>query len=390
MPLKILFLAPYPFDRAPSQRFRFELFLKKGEVDFDFQSFLSEKGWDNLYLQGKVLEKVLSILGGFARRLKILLKLNEYSYIFIHRELTPFGPPVFEWIMTKIFRKKIIYDFDDAIWMNDGHDGNILWTWLKWRSKVSSICQWSWKVSAGNDYLAKFAQQYCDQVVVLPTVVDTEKFTDRRWEIGDRDKPKTQIPLPNTQYPTPGSKRSPDPPTIQSPNSLTIGWTGSHSTLFYLNEIIPVLQDIERSFNFEFVVIANRDPKLPLKNYRFIKWEKESEVRDLAQIEIGLMPLENTEWAMGKCGFKLIQYGALGIPSIASPVGANLQVVKDRETGFFAISPKEWKSALEILVKDSKLRKKMGKAAREHIVDNYSVKSQMARFMEFFEESEEK
>lgn len=374
MPSKILFLTPYPFDRAPSQRFRFELFLKEGEVDYDFQSFLSEKGWDNLYLQGKMLEKVLAILGGFTRRIIILFRLKGYSFIFIHRELTPFGPPVFEWIITKVLRKKVIYDFDDAIWMNDGHDSSALWTWLKWRSKVASICRWSWKVSAGNEFLAAFARQYCDQVVIMPTVVNSDRFT-----VGNMEN--AQVPIHNTQNPN-------NLPTTQSPKAPTIGWTGSHSTLFYLKPILPVLQELEKSYDFQFVLIANKDPKLPLNNYHFAPWSKETEVADLAQIDIGLMPLEPTEWAKGKCGFKLIQYGAMGIPSVASPVGANLHVVKDRKTGLFATTPGEWKSALEKLIKDSLLRQKMGTAAREHILSNYSVKSQMKKFLGLFGECE--
>jgi len=424
--VKILFLTPYPPDKAPSQRFRFELFIKEiagpatigsrgkwanseigkwgnselrnesnessgsNRPDSNYlkiksQSFLSEKGWKILYSKGNALQKIWAILMGFGRRKWMLLQASSYDYVFIHRELTPFGPPIFEWFLAKVLRKKIIYDFDDAIWMDDGHDNNPLWTWLKWRSKVASICKWSWKVSAGNEYLADFARQYCDQVVVMPTVVDTGRHTiTLRESQGDKRVPQGQKNGPDAMVRTGASVRTRD---VNPDRSVRIGWTGSHSTLMYLDPILPVLQELQNEHDFQFVVIANKDPKLPLKNYQFIKWTEENEVSDLQQLDIGIMPLENTEWAKGKCGFKLIQYGAVGIPSVASPVGVNSEVLIDEKTGYLASTTQEWKTCLEKLLKDPELRSKMGQAAREHIVANYSVESQKEKFLSLFAKS---
>jgi glycosyltransferase involved in cell wall biosynthesis len=184
------------------------------------------------------------------------------------------------------------------------------------------------------------------------------------------------------------SGTKPEKNETENPNTpLTIGWTGSHSTLMYLDPVIPVFQELQEEFDFEFVVIANRDPKLKLKNYRFIKWTEENEVTDLQQMDIGIMPLEDTEWAKGKCGFKLIQYGAVGIPSVASPVGVNSQVLVDNKTGFLASTADEWKTSLSKLLNDKALREKMGRQAREHIVANYSVESQKEKFLSLFEKS---
>ena len=363
--MKILVLAPYPLHEAPSQRFRFELFLKfmeQNNVSWDFQSFLLADEWKILYKTGGIAGKVKSVLRGFLRRTSKLSQLGRYQFILIHRELTPFGPPIFEWIIAKVFRKKIIYDFDDAIWMPDQNRENPIWRWLKWRSKVKSICKWSWKVSTGNEYLANYARQYNDQVVVLPTVVDT----------------KIHQP-PNAK----GQKPKAIPKAFGS-QKPTIGWTGSHSTLFYLDEITPILQDLEKEMDFEFLVIANKNPELPLKNFRFIPWNKTTEIEDLCQMNIGIMPLEDTEWSKGKCGFKLIQYLALGIPAVASPVGVNSDIVQEGVTGFLTNSPEEWKIHLKKLLEDKTLRNKLGYNGRKLIDVNFSVESQKEKFLELF------
>ncbi|MEK9985497.1 MAG: glycosyltransferase, partial [Opitutae bacterium] len=338
---------PYPWNEAPSQRFRFELLSKNTEENgliFSFASFYSIKGWKKLYQTTHPVVKLWLLILGFGRRKLHLLKALNYDTILVHRELAPIGPPVFEWILAKIFQKKIIYDFDDAIWMNDGHDSNFSW-WLKSRWKIKSICSWSWKVSAGNDFLAEFAKNYCKQVEVMPTVVDTQ--IHKPAEINSNQ--------------------------ITQSKPLTIGWTGSHSTLFYLEEVLHVIKELQEIYDFMFLVIANKDPQLPLKNYKFIKWSKETEVQDLHQMDIGIMPLEDTPWAKGKCGFKLIQYGAIGIPSLGSTIGVNTTIIDDGETGFLVTDYISWKDKVELLLNDSKLRKKMGEAARAKIVSEYSV-----------------
>ena len=280
-----------------------------------------------------------------------MLRLSRYDFVLVHRETTPIGPPIFEWLISKVLKKKIIFDFDDAIWMNDGHDSVISW-WLKSRWKIQKICQWSWKVSAGNEFLADYARRYCRQVEVIPTVVDTEVHKNSKFKI-QNSKP-------------------------------IIGWTGSHSTLFYLDSIIPIIQELQKDYDFEFMVIANKNPELPLKKFRFTKWCKESEIDDLEQIDIGIMPLEDTEWAKGKCGFKLIQYGALEIPSVASPVGVNRQIIEHGVNGFLAETAMEWKESLRNLLEDEHLRKKIGKAARTKIENDYSVRAYQNSFIELF------
>ena len=338
--------------------------MEENGLSYQFQSFVSEKGWQILYQEGFVLKKAALIFIGFLKRLLITMKSPAFDYVLLHRELTPFGPPIFEWIIARIFRKKIIYDFDDAIWMGDRKE-SALWKVLKWRSKVSSICKWSWKVSVGNDYLADYARLYNDQVVVFPTVVDTD----------------VHIPLPDPAYHRQSQQE------IQKPEDepITIGWTGSHSTLFYLDIILPALQELEKQMDFRFIVIANSDPQLPLRNYDFIQWSAETEVKDLEQLDIGVMPLYDDEWAQGKCGFKLIQYLALEIPALASPVGVNTQIIQHGVTGLIANNAEEWKDHLAQLIKSPQMRAELGKSGRRLIQENYSVSGQEDLFLSLFD-----
>src|SRR5688572_17999447 len=161
--MKILFLVPYPTDEAPSQRFRFEqyysILLQNGHT-YSTQSFLSLSAWKKLYRQGNVVLKAWSIVLGLLKRFMILFTLSRYDFVFIHREAASVGLPLFEWLMSRVFRKKIIYDFDDAIWTTDKTAEPWLQKTFRWRNKVSSICKWSYKVSCGNHYLATYAGQF--------------------------------------------------------------------------------------------------------------------------------------------------------------------------------------------------------------------------------------
>jgi hypothetical protein len=153
---KILFLIPYPQGQAPSQRFRFEQYLgtlSKAGHTYDLAPFLSAATWTILYKPGRALAKAVGIAAGFGRRLGLLFRVPTYDFIFIHREAAPLGPPILEWLIAKAFRKKIIYDFDDAIWLANTSEANKLAAGLKWHHKVASICRWAYKNSSGNAYL---------------------------------------------------------------------------------------------------------------------------------------------------------------------------------------------------------------------------------------------
>ncbi|MBX2917513.1 MAG: glycosyltransferase family 4 protein [Cyclobacteriaceae bacterium] len=357
--MKILFIVPYPLSKSPSQRFRFEQYfqiLAQNNFTFHVQSFVDDGGWAILYQPGKGLQKFWVITKGLWKRMLIPFHLYFYDFVFIHREAAPVGPPLLEWLIANVFRKKIIYDFDDAIWLTDRKNESYWFRLLKWRSKVASICKWSYKVSAGNLFLCNFARQYNLNVVLNPTTIDTEKVHNAALFKVNRN-----------------------------PHKVCIGWTGSHSTLKYLHSIEPVLATLEKKYpQLEFLVIADKAPELALQNLRFLPWSVETEISGLLQADIGIMPLPDDEWAKGKCGFKALQYMALEIPALASPVGVNIQIITHAQTGFLCSTNAEWEASLEVLITNSTLRTQMGTAGRAEVVNNYSLLSNCANFLSLF------
>ncbi len=353
--MKILFIVPYPHGEAPSQRFRFEQYypaLQQADIQYEITPFLDDKTWKILYKPGYKWAKIRGILGGFVRRKLLMFRVRKFDYVFLHREAAPIGPPIFEWFMAKVLGKKIIYDFDDAIWLPNTSDNNKMVAGLKWHHKVDSICKWAYKVSCGNEYLCDYARQFNSNVVLNPTTIDTEHHHN---QIKD-----------------------------QHTDKVVIGWTGTHSTVDYLKGLVPVLQKLEMEFDFEFRVISNRAPDFELNSMVYVPWNKDTEITDLLAFNFGVMPLTDDKWAKGKCGFKALQYMSLGMPAVVSPVGVNVKIVTVGVDGFLCNTPTEWEEALRKLIIDENLRVKMGKAAREKIVAQFSVLSNSGNFLSLF------
>jgi glycosyltransferase involved in cell wall biosynthesis len=352
--MRILFIVKYPNGEAPSQRFRFEHYFKHLQscgITYKIASFLDFNTWKILFKPDYKWKKTRGVLKGLCKRLIQLFFIGKYDMIFIHREATPIGPPWFEWCVAHVFRKKIVFDFDDAIWIPAVSKNNSDIKWLRNFQKIKKICKWATTIVVGNSFLADYALQYNNNVKIIPTVIDTER----------RNKTKDQHKGP-----------------------LTIGWTGTFSTLKYLDIVLPVLQKLQEQYDFTFTVIADKDPQLTLNNYRFIKWNRETEIDDLLNFHIGLMPLYNDDISKGKCGFKAIQYMSLGIPAVISPVGVNTEIVEDGMTGFLCTTENEWSKRLEELLLNPALRTKLGLAAKQKIKEKYSVQATTEMFLDLF------
>lgn len=352
----ILFIVSFPPKLHSSARFRIELYenaLKNADISYKMEYFWNERMYDILYKPGNTLTKTKWLMAGLLKRIGLFTSIRKYNYIFILREACPIGPPFFEWVASKIFKKKIVYDFDDAIWIEQASENNAIAKFVKAVGKVKNICKWAYKVSVGNKYLYDYAIQYNNRVILNPTCVDT---VNQHNIIREQDT-----------------------------NKIVIGWTGSFSTLHYLNDLIPVLEKLEKQYDFEFLVIADQNPNFSLKSFRFQKWNEQTEVADLISCNIGVMPLYDSEFTKGKCGFKIIQFLSLGIPVVASPIGVNTQIVDENVNGFLCNSPEEWVAALEKLLSDATLRKTMGVNGRKKIEDHYSEISNRANFLSLFE-----
>jgi len=356
--MTVLFLVPYPLGLAPSQRFRFEQYLDymvKNGFNIKLQSFLSHSDWNNLYQEGKTINKFFGLIKGFLRRAYILTTIGNYSFIFIHREVTPIGPPVFEWVIAKIFKKRIIYDFDDAIWLPNTSNENKVVAKMKWHQKVGSICRWSYKISCGNNFIASYAKKHATNIQLNPTTIDTLQL------------------------------HNPDLYDKKKNAKIVIGWTGSHSTLKYLNLVVPVLEKLENKYPITTLVISNHQPIFELDSLKFIPWKKSSEIKDLMKIDIGIMPLFDQHWEQGKCGLKALQFMALRIPVLASQIGVNNEIINDGINGFLCNSERDWYAKLERLILDPELRIKTGAKGRENVIKNYSVTSNIDNFLSLFE-----
>jgi glycosyltransferase involved in cell wall biosynthesis len=258
-----------------------------------------------------------------------------------------------EWIIRHVLKIPFIYDFDDAIWMPDTvNTQSTLLKFTKYPEKVGHICRWSYKVSCGNSFLADFAKQHNPSVSIIPTTIDTQNY---------------HIPVHPDHTP------------------LIIGWTGSHSTLPYLEELIPVLKNLRNRFDFVLKVICNKQPGFKFPGLVYINWSKQSEIAELNAMDIGIMPLPDTDWSKGKCGFKILQYMALEKPAVASAVGVNTEIIQHAQNGLLCYRQSDWSHNLELLLTDKGLRNKLGKNGRVTVEHHYSKSAIATSFMSLFD-----
>ena len=289
-----------------------------------------------MYRSGHMLIKMAAVLESLLRWLPAIQRADG---ILIQREALPFGPPIIERYLAQ--SKPLIYDFDDAIWIQSHSRANgRLARWLRPATKTQQLLQLSQLAFAGNPFLATYARQYASQVEVVPTTVDCSHYT----------------------------------PVTKSNALPVVGWIGSHSTTAYLETIMPALQEVAHTDMFKlYIVGADRHFELPGIACVNLPWSRLREIHDFQTLDIGLYPIPETEWALGKCAFKAIQYGAVGIPTICSPVGFNTTVVQHQATGLYASDHAEWVTALRTLVRTPALRAASGAAARQHIATHFNA-----------------
>jgi glycosyltransferase involved in cell wall biosynthesis len=350
---KILFIAPHRLNRSPSQRYRFEQyldFLSLNDWEWELSYLLNEKDDKIFYAPKHFIKKVYLNLKFIAHRFKDIKKAENYDVIFVQREAIFLGLSYFEKKFSKV--SKLVFDFDDAIWLPNVSNSNRKFVWLKNPSKVKSIIKYADAVIAGNRYLASFAMRYNNDVTVIPTTIDTDKYS-----IKDRKKNSERV---------------------------CIGWTGSLTTLQHFEIIISVLKQLKAKYKDKICirVIADRKVEHTGLEIDFVKWNAETEVEDLSRIDIGLMPLPDDEWSKGKCGLKALQYMALGVPAVVSPVGVNTEIVEDGINGFIAENEDEWIEKLSLLIENPEIRKKLGTKARQTVEEKYSVDANKHKYLE--------
>jgi len=350
--MKILFLTKY--DRCgASSRYRFFQYyerLEKAGFTCHTAELFNQNYVTHLY-QGSFL-KYLDALQSFFKRLLILIKLKNFDILIIEKEIFPYFPAIFESFI-KNLDIPIIVDYDDALFHQyDCHQLRIIRHILG--SKIASVMRCADLVTVGNSYLAEYALKVgAPWVEILPTTIDLEKYKS----IKKHTKAKT----------------------------VKIAWIGTPKTEHYLQEINLALESVALRYPIELHVIGGRSTSIPSVTVNICPWTEATEVSELLECDIGIMPLPNEPWEWGKCGLKLIQYMACGLPVIASPVGVNTEIVIHGVTGFLASTHEEWFCTLKTLIEDTELRIQMGEAGRQRVEQYYCLQVTAPKFVHLLE-----
>lgn len=342
---KILFVCLHRPDRSPSQRYRFEQYipyLEEKGFDCTYSFLLNEKQDKAFYTKGKILAKTSILFQSILKRINDIRRTKQHDIVFVQRECLMLGTAFFEKIFAK--KAKLVFDFDDSIWLQNISDANKRLEFLKNPDKTKSIIKVANLVIAGNQYLADYALKFNLNTVIIPTTIDTNIYQPVQKKKSDK---------------------------------ICIGWTGSFSTIEHFKYRVDVLKRIKEKYQDKvyFKVIGDSSYKEEKLEVKGIMWKRETEVKDLEEVGIGIMPLPDTEWTRGKCGLKGLQYMGLSIPTIMSPVGVNTAIIQDGINGFLADDESEWFNKLSMLIESDELRKKLGEKGRETVVKKYSVEA---------------
>lgn len=349
-------LAVYTIGRleVPSTRFRILQYLpyfEKEGIEVRVFSLPSPRG-------GKLVQGWGILTQAFVRLWQFSF-LKKYDVILIQKGLTPWRCRGLLRLLVKS-GKPFIYDIDDAVYLENDLRLPVFLRVLQDDGEPLKLIRAAAHVIAGNPHLADFAGNHNSRLTIIPTAIDTEKYS---------------IGIPE-----------------QSPG-LVIGWSGSSSTNTFVNQLIPVLNRLAETHRFTFHVISNdvrniRTGEMKGFEFRFFEWNDRTEVENLKKIHVGVMPLKDDPWARGKCALKALQYMALALPTVVSPVGVNTNIIQDGVNGFLAGPPNEWYGKLKCLLDSSELRQRVGRAARATVEKGYSLQVNFSLFRKVLENPE--
>lgn len=338
--IKVLGLTRYGRSGA-SSRLRFFQYsdgLSQVGISIKFHSLIDDECLSQLYSNGRY--KFTRLFLSYCSRIKILLQLKDFNVIWIEKEALPWFPL---WMELVLLRKcQFILDYDDAVFHNyDEHPFYLIRRIFGFR--CDRLMARAALVVCGNKYLANRAKQAGSRCVeILPTVIELSRY---KSIIVSRVHDK-KIPI--------------------------IVWIGSPSTVKYLQNIAESLLILFKRAPFTLRVIGAQFNYPGLK-IECLLWTETDEVSNLSDCSVGIMPLLNSSWEKGKCGYKLIQYMACGLPVVASDVGVNSEIIRHGENGFLVSTSQQWVDALEMVLFDSELSNKMGSLGRAMVERHYCV-----------------
>ncbi|MDO5674083.1 MAG: glycosyltransferase family 4 protein [bacterium] len=339
--MKILLLTRY--DRmGASTRLRslqYLPYLQSFGWEIDAIPFFSQVYLQDLY---KGRSTWTHVLLAYVQRFKALIDVGKYELVWIEKEAVPFFPPVAERLL-KTLRIPYVVDYDDALFHRYGL--HRLWpVRAVLGRKIDIVMRYASVVTAGNEYLADWARNAgASRIEIIPTVIDLNR------------------------YPVSESRNE------ASKSPLVVGWIGTPKTSRYLHTLESVFASLQSQLAVRFVAVgAGRESlgDLPFESW---PWTEDTEVSSIKLFDIGIMPLDDSPWARGKCGYKLIQYMACCLPVVASPVGVNRKIVKVGKNGFLPETACEWGEALMQLLNDADLRQRMGRHGRRMVESTYCL-----------------
>jgi glycosyltransferase involved in cell wall biosynthesis len=322
--------------------------LGEAAVSCTVKPLLSDAYVQRLYDSGG--RSLLALIAAYLRRLLTLRHVFRYDLLWIEKELFPYLPAFAERLLA-LCGVRFVVDYDDAVF----HTYDMSRSWWVRRllgRKIDAVMASAHTVIAGNRYIAaRAARAGSESVKIIPTVVDHQRYSPRK---GPNDRP------------------------------FTIGWIGSPATQSFLLDIADVLVRVCRRHDARLLLVGAH-PTLARRfdaiHVEIRRWSEQTEQEDVAEMDVGIMPLEDKPWERGKCGYKLIQYMASGVAVCASPVGVNVDIVGTSGAGLLADSPERWEAALEVLVNDAEARSAMERRGRQAVVDKYSIRSQLATLL---------
>lgn len=348
-PRRLLGITQSAFD--PASRVRFIQFipaLEKAGWHVTHRPNRPDRQWQSSFrhriIRGGVYRAGRLVMK--ANRLRDIYEAGAYDVVFVNRDLA--GKQIFfERQLTKR-TSRIVFDFDDAIFLGRANE-----------RIVRHMCEHAAWVTPGNAYLAEFARPFSARLTVIPTVIDTDRYVARDWSCEPR------------------------------PGPVRVGWTGSSQSIgTTLFPYLPMFARAQRELPFELVIISNAKPTLPVCDLRwsFVPWTPDGEGMLGEMFDIGIMPLVDNAMQRGKCGLKLLQCMAAGLPTIASPVGVNREILVDGVTGYAADEEEQWIEALRALIVSPERRAAMGRAGRARCEERYSIRAWLPTLLDIFEQ----
>jgi glycosyltransferase involved in cell wall biosynthesis len=346
--IRMLALASYPVEAA-SSRYRIVQFIEplaaRG-IDVSFSPFLDSPLFAALYEPGRLLWRLPQVAWRTLLRFGSVVRAARADVVFVQREAMLFGPPVIEWLASRLLRRPLVLDLDDATWVPYASPvyGRLA-TFLKWPAKTDRLIRLARVVTCGSPNIAAYVRSRGSQAAIVPTVVDTRRFR-------------------------PGAARSPEIPTI--------GWIGTHGTYPFLERLLPIFERLSRERPFRLTIVGSGRAEVRVAGVEVESrpWRMEREVADFQSLDVGIYPIADDEWSAGKAGFKAVQYMATGVPFVMSPVGVCATMGDPGRTHFAAVTDDDWLDALRLLLTDADLRHRMSIAGRAFAEQHYDVEAQ--------------